>query len=105
MERRRATRHRLELAVEIWPELDRKPVKPVFLTVRDISSLGFYFETDSHSQPSAKVNFSIIFPQEVTGDQPAYVNSIGRIVRVWKISEDRVGFGVQIEKVHMWPFT
>ena len=99
MKQRRATRHRLELAVEVWPELDRKPSKHLFLTVRDISILGFYFETDSHSQPSAKFNFSIIFPQEITGDQPAYVNGVGRIVRVWKISEDRVGFGVQIEQV------
>lgn len=100
MEQRRATRHRLELAVEVWPELDRKPSKPLFLTVRDIPSLGFYCETDSYSQPTATFNFSIIFPQEVTGDQPAYVIGIGRIVRVWKISEERVGFGVQIEQVH-----
>lgn len=99
MEKRFASRINLELRVEIWPAFDHKPLQPVFFTTRNISTTGFYLEDDSSAHLESTFSFSIIFPDELTGDGFEYIRGIGTVVRVKKIGEDRRGVGVQIERL------
>jgi hypothetical protein len=99
MEKRFASRINLTLRVEIWPAFDRKPLDPVVFTTRNISTIGFYFESESSARLASKFSFSIIFPEELTGDGYEYIRGIGTIVRVKKIGEDRHGVGVHIERL------
>jgi hypothetical protein len=99
MEKRFASRINLTLRVEIWPAFDRKPVDPVVFTTSNISTTGFYFESDSSTHLASKFSFSIVFPEEVTGDTHEFIHGIGTIVRVARIDDDRRGIGVQIDRL------
>lgn len=96
-ERRTARRYKLSLRVEIWPESTSKGAQPIFFSTKDISSLGFYFESDQDFPVGSRFNFSIILPQEITGATAEFVNGSARTVRIEGTSEDRLGIGILIE--------
>ena len=95
-ERRAARRYKLSLRVEVWPESTSKGAQPIFFSTKDISCLGFYFESDQDFPAGSRFNFSIIFPREITGDNAEFVNGLARTVRIERTSEDRLGVGVLI---------
>lgn len=96
-ERRAARRYKLSLRVEVWPESTSKGLQPIFFSTKDIGSLGFYFESDQDFPVGSRFYFSIIFPQEITGDTPEFVNGLARTVRTERTPEDRLGVGILIE--------
>jgi hypothetical protein len=96
-ERRAARRYKLSLRFEIWTEPTSKGLQPTFFNTKDISSLGFYFESDQDFTVGSKFNFSIIFPQEIAGSTPKLVNGLARTVRIERTPEDRLGVGILIE--------
>jgi hypothetical protein len=96
-ERRAARRYKLSLRFEIWPESTSKGLQPNFFNTKDISSLGFYFESDRDFPVGSKFNFSVILPQEIAGGTPELVNGLARTVRIVRTSEDRLGVGILIE--------
>src|SRR5271156_2948266 len=100
-ERRSARRYKLSLRVEIWPESASKGPQPTFLSTIDISGLGFYFESKQDFPVGSKFNFSIVFPQEITGHAPEFVNGLARTVRAERTSQDRLGVGIFIERYRM----
>ena len=96
-ERRAARRYKLSLRVDVWPESMSKGLQPNFFTTKDISTLGFYFESERDVTVGSRFHFSIIFPQEITGNTPEFVNGLARAVRIERIPEDRLGVGILIE--------
>jgi hypothetical protein len=96
-ERRAARRYKLSLRFEVWPESTTKGLQPIFFSTKDISSLGFYFESDQDFPVGSRFNFSIIFPPEITGNKLELVEGLARTVRIERTPEDRLGVGVLIE--------
>lgn len=96
-ERRAARRYKLSLRFEVWPESTPRGLQPIFFSTKDISSLGFYFESEQDFPVGSRFNFSIIFPQEITGHTPELVSGLARTVRSERTPEDRLGVGVLIE--------
>jgi hypothetical protein len=96
-ERRAARRYKLSLRFEIWPESRPKGLQPTFSNTKDISSLGFYFESDRDFPVGSKFNFTIIFPREIAGGKQELVNGLARTVRIDRTLEDRFGVGILIE--------
>jgi len=100
MERRRAPRIALALSVEIWPSFSPKSLRPIFFTTKNISVMGFYFETGSRGgfEEGGEYNFSIIFPPDLTGNACEYVSGVGTFARVAEVGENLFGFGMQIKE-------
>jgi hypothetical protein len=96
-ERRAARRYKVSLRFEIWPESTSKGLQPTFFNTKDISSLGFYFESDQDFPVGSKFNFSVMFPQEIAGGRTELVNGLARTVRIERTPEDRLGVGILIE--------
>lgn len=96
-ERRAARRYKLSLRFEVWPESTSRGLEPIFFSTKDISTLGFYFESDQDFPIGSRFNFAIIFPQEITGDTPEFVNGSARAVRIERTAANRLGVGILIE--------
>jgi hypothetical protein len=96
-ERRATRRYKLSLRFEIWPESRPKGLQPTFFNTKDISSVGFYFESDRDFPVGSKFNFTIIFPREIAGSKQQLVNGLARTVRIERTPEDRLGVGILIE--------
>ena len=100
-ERRASRRYKLSLRVEVWAESRPKNPQPTFLSTIDISGLGFYFESDDNFPVGSRLNFSIVFPQEITGARPEFVHGLAKIVRAERTAQDRIGVGIRIENYQM----
>jgi len=74
-----------------------KGLQPIFFSTRDVSTLGFYFESEQDFPVGSRFNFSIIFPHEITGHTAAFVNGLARTVRIERTPKDRLGVGLLIE--------
>ena len=101
MEERRATsRYNLALPVEIRLAPNLAAVGSFFVTTRDLSTHGFYFNIAQEFTVGTKFEFSIVLPIEVIGATQAYVSGKARAVRVEENSgshPDRSGVGALIE--------
>ena len=98
-ERRAARRYKFSLRFEVWPESTSKGLQPIFFSTKDISSPGFYFESEQEFIVGSRFNFSIIFPPEITGGTLEFVDGLARIVRIERTPEDRLGVGILIREL------
>ena len=88
MEERRATsRYNLALPVEIRLAPNLAAVGSFFVTTRDLSTHGFYFNIAQEFTVGTKFEFSIVLPIELIGATQAYVCGKARAVRVEKKAE------------------
>jgi hypothetical protein len=101
MEERRATsRYNLTLPVEIRLAPNLAAAGSFFVTTRDLSTHGFYFNIAQEFTVGTKFEFSIVLPSEVIGATQAYVSGEARVVRVEESGgshPDRPGIGALIE--------
>ena len=99
-ERRATSRYNLALPVEIRLASNLAAVGPFFVTTRDLSTHGFYFNIAQEFTVGTKFEFSIVLPIEVIGATQAYVSGNARAVRVEEnigSHPDRSGVGALIE--------
>ena len=99
-ERRATSRYNLALPVEIRFTPNLAAVGSFFVTTRDLSTHGFYFNIAQEFTVGTQFEFSIVLPIEVIGATQAYVNGKARAVRVEENSgshPDRSGVGALIE--------
>ena len=95
VEKRRARRFLMALPLAMAsPE---EPVKQPVQT-RDVSSGGVYFEMAEAPEPGSRLDFVLSLPTEITHSSPVKVRCIGKVVRVDRSSEQRVGVAATIER-------
>jgi hypothetical protein len=73
-----------------------------FTQAINVSRGGFYFATSAPLKMGMPIEATIRMPAEVTGGEARLTNCTARVVRVKSqaYKDGRVGFGVEIEKVH-----
>lgn len=95
-EKRRARRFDLALPVTLL-SAGPKPA-PLTLQSRDISSNGILLECDEEVLPGTTVELVVTLPEEVTQAAPVRLRCLGRVVRVDRGPEKRIGVAVTIER-------
>jgi hypothetical protein len=98
-DRRTARRYDLSLPISVGvPTV--KGVIPRTGKTRDISTQGVYFNFDNNLNAGAKLDMTMTFPAEVTGDTEVFIRATGKVIRVDKRSgngDQRVGVAAVFE--------
>lgn len=90
--RRGALRHPIERAAHIWRVGEEDT--PAAAVATDISTIGVGLQTRSHFTLDDEVMVDIKRGKEILGETFIYLR--GRIVRVQRLSKDRLGVGIMI---------
>lgn len=100
MERRTTRRYDLSLPLTICVPNEMKTVSLTGKT-RDISSQGLYFTLDSGLKAGSELDLTMTLPAELTGGIQVFIRSIGKVVRVDKLSvycDQPIGVAVEIKR-------
>lgn len=65
---------------------------------RDISSTGVYLEMAESPQPGSRLEFLLTLPTEITLTGPVQIRCLGKVVRVDRGLDRRVGVAATIER-------
>ena len=96
-ERRAATRYRVGLRIEIWPESHRRSANPAFVRTRDMSTQGIYFLSETEREVDLRFNFAVIFLRELTGEAAELIKGVGRVIRCERLeTEPYPSYGVAL---------
>lgn len=73
-----------------------------FTEAINVSRGGFYFATSAPLKMGMPIEATLRMPAEVTGGEARLTNCTARVVRVKSqaYKDGRVGFGMEIERVH-----
>ena len=67
-------------------------------TTRDLSARGVYFYLDRDSLYERTVEFTVVFPKEVTGLTNLAVRCVGNVLRVETSGENKIGVAAEIQR-------
>ena len=67
-------------------------------TTRDLSARGVYFFIERDALFDRTVEFTVIFPKEVTGHSSLMVRCVGSVLRVEAGDRGKIGVAVQIQR-------
>jgi hypothetical protein len=99
-DRRTAQRYEMSLPIFIRAIVETEiPLRTG--NTRDLSSHGIYFTTDDDLSTGAEMNLAVALPAAIAGGSEAFVQAVGKIVRVDKYSIDGnppIGVAVVIER-------
>lgn len=85
-ERRLAQRYEMFLPIEVSASQDSRR-EALTARLRDISSHGIYFRSDSEIAPGTELVFSISLPAELSDDLRVLVRGVGRVLRVDELAD------------------
>ena len=99
-ERRKSRRYDIALPVEVRaPGLGT--TDPRRGETRDVSARGLYFVIDQDLSPGSPLEFTLVLPREITGENEVLVRAHGRVIRTKEEQHDgttRIGVAAMIEK-------
>jgi len=87
--------------MEIWPETEPRLPDPTFVSTRDVSLRGVYFFSEAERPVGTKLNFSVLFLREMTGDNVDLISGVARVVSCDLLEADggrRFGVALAIEE-------
>ena len=99
-ERRKSRRYDIALPVEVRaPELGS--AEPRQGQTRDVSARGLYFVIDQNLSPGSPLEFTLVLPREITGENEVLVRARGRVIRTKEEVHNgttKIGVAAMIEK-------
>jgi len=67
-------------------------------TTRDLSARGVYFFVEQDSLFDRTVEFTVVFPKEITGLTSLMVNCVGSVLRVETSDNGKIGVAAEIQR-------
>jgi len=102
-ERREARRFTMSLPMRVLPgEAQRHELNA---HTRDVSYRGLYFLAEAGFDVGSEIDFVITLPQQVTQSGDVNIRCQGKIVRVEKTDNGRVGIAAKIARYEFMPAT
>jgi len=96
MEKRRARRFELALPVTLMSAGEKE--SPLTVQSRDISSNGILLECDEELRLGTTLELMVTLPKEITQAAPVRLRCLGRVVRVDRKPQKRIGVAVTIDR-------
>ena len=72
-------------------------------TTRDVSARGVYFYIERDALLDRTVEFTVVFPKEVTGLSSLMVRCVGNVLRVETADEGKIGVAAEIQRYEFVP--
>jgi hypothetical protein len=92
--RRKLPRFGMQLPLEVKAGTSTK----VEGMTRDISARGVYFFIEKEALFHSSVEFTVVFPKEVTGHSSLLVRCVGSVVRVEASDQGKIGVAAEIQR-------
>jgi hypothetical protein len=92
--RRKLPRFWMELPLEVTTENSVK----IEGTTRDLSARGIYFFVEQDALFDRTVEFTVMFPKEVTGHSNLMVRCHGSVLRVEESDRGKIGVAAEIQR-------
>ena len=94
-EQRKHRRFDLTLPVKVRAKTQEAP--PILTATRDISGGGLYFTLSEEMEPGSELECEVTLPPELCQGKTVRVRCRGKIVRVDRREENKIGFAATIE--------